>query len=93
MINSILLSLLNYVIKAIIGSNVFNEIKNLVQIEFSTDKTGAEKKAAVEASIKAIKGEVGVIVQNTASWALNLGIEAAVATINTKAGIPAVNVK
>ncbi|CAB4122173.1 hypothetical protein UFOVP26_108 [uncultured Caudovirales phage] len=90
MINSILLSLLNYVVKAIIGSNVFNEIKTLVQLEFSSNKSGDEKKAAVQASLNAIKGELGVVVQNTASWALNLGIEAAVAAVNTKAGVPAV---
>ena len=90
MINSLLISLLNYVVKAIIGSGVFNEIKTLVQLEFSSNKTGDEKKAAVQASLTAIKGDLGTIINSTAVWALNLGIEAAVAQANTKLGVPAV---
>jgi hypothetical protein len=90
MINSLLMSLLNYVVKAIIGSGVFNEIKTLVQLEFSSNKTGDEKKAAVQAALNAIKGDLGIVVKSTAVWALNLGIETAVAQVNTKLGVPAV---
>ena len=91
MINSFLLAILSHAVQAIIGSGIFAEIEKLVEAELSTDKTGAEKQAAVQASLKAAQGDLGVAVKGTASWALNLGIETAVATVNTKLGIPAKN--
>lgn len=90
MINSFLIGALAHLVQAIIGSGVFQEIQNLVQMELSTDKTGPEKAAAVQAGLKAAKGELGDAVKSTAGWALNLGIETAVAAANTKLGVPAV---
>lgn len=91
MINSFLMALLQQAVKAIIGSGLFAEIKNLVALEFSSNKTGAEKQAAVKASLEAAQGDLGVAVKATAQWAINLGIEVAVAKANTSAGLPAVN--
>jgi len=89
MINSFLMAILSHAVQAIIGSGVFQEIERLVQLELATDKSGAEKSAAVKASLKAAEGDVGSAVKGTASWALNLGIETAVAAANTKLGVPA----
>jgi hypothetical protein len=89
MINSFLMSAIAHLVQAIIGSGVFTEIERLVQLELSTDKTGPEKQAAVQASLKAAQGDLGNAVRGTAGWALNLGIETAVAVVNTKVGIPA----
>ena len=91
MINSFILAILSHAVQAIIGSGVFAEIENLVQIELSNTKSGAEKAASVKASLTSIKSEVGDAARNTAGWALNLGIETAVAQVNTKLGIPAKN--
>jgi hypothetical protein len=90
MINSFLMGALAHLVQAIIGSGVFQEIQNLVQLELSSDKSGPEKAAAVQASLKAAQGELGDAVKSTAGWALNLGIETAVAQANTKLGVPAV---
>ena len=90
MINSFLMSALSHLVQAIIGSGIFQEIQNLVAVEFSTDKSGPEKAAAVKAGLTAAQGELGAAVKGTATWALNLGIETAVAVANTKLGIPAV---
>jgi hypothetical protein len=90
MINSFLMSALAHLVQAIIGSGVFQEIENLVALELSTDKSGAEKAAAVKASLNAAQGDLGTAVKGTAGWALNLGIETAVAVANTKLGVPAV---
>ena len=89
MINSFLMSALAHLVQAIIGSGVFQEIERLVNLELSTDKSGAEKQAAVNASLKAAQGDLGGAIKGTASWALNLGIETAVAQANTKLGVPA----
>ena len=89
MINSFLMSALAHLVQAIIGSGVFAEIERLVQLELSTDKTGPEKAAAVKASLQAAQGDLGAAAKNTAGWALNLGIETAVAAVNTKLGVPA----
>jgi tRNA A37 N6-isopentenylltransferase MiaA len=91
MINAFLMALLQQAVKAIIGSGLFAEIKNLVALQFSTNKTGAEKQAAVKASLEAAQGDLGVAVKATAQWAINLGIETAVAKVNTAAGLPAKN--
>jgi hypothetical protein len=90
MINSFLMSALAHLVQAIIGSGVFQEIENLVALEFSTDKSGAEKALAVKKGLNEAQGELGDAVKSTATWALNLGIETAVATANTKLGIPAI---
>lgn len=84
------MSALAHLVQAIIGSGVFQEIQNLVQLELSNDKSGPEKAAAVQAGLKAAQGELGDAVKSTAGWALNLGIETAVAQANTKLGVPAV---
>ena len=89
MINTFLMTILSHAVQAIIGSGVFAEIERLVQLELSTYKTGAEKAAAVKASLQAAEGDVGTAAKNTAGWALNLGIETAVAAVNTKLGISA----
>ena len=88
MINSFLMSDLAHLVQAIIGSGVFSEIQRLVQLELNADKTGAEKQAAVHASLQAAQGDLGTAVKGTAVWALNLGIETAVAQVNTKLGVP-----
>ena len=90
MINSFLMSALAHLVQAIIGSGVFQEIENLVKLEMSSDKSGAEKAAAVQAGLKAAQGDLGDAIKGTAGWALNLGIETAVAAANTKLGNPAV---
>lgn len=90
MINSFLMSALAHLVQAIIGSGIFQEIQNLVQLELSTTKSGPEKAAAVKAGLKAAQGELGDAVKSTAGWALNLGIETAVALAKTKLGNPAV---
>jgi hypothetical protein len=84
MINSFLLAILSHAVQAIVGSGVFAEIEKLVEAELSTDKSGEEKKAAVQASLDAIQGDLGVAVKGTAKWALNLGIETAVALVKNK---------
>lgn len=84
MINSFLLAILSHAVQAIIGSGVFSEIEKLVEAELSTDKTGEEKKASVQASLDAIQGDLGDSVKGTAKWALNLGIETAVAIVKNK---------
>ena len=90
MINSFLMSALAHLVQAIIGSGIFKEIQNLVELELTTDKSGVDKAAAVKASLNSIQGDLGVAVKSTAGWALNLGIETAVAVANTKLGVPAV---
>jgi len=89
MINTFLMAILSHAVQAIIGSGVFAEIERLVELEVSTDKSGADKAAAVKASLTAMEGDVGTAAKGTASWALNLGIETAVAAVNTKLGVPA----
>lgn len=69
---------------------MFAEIEALVLAEVSTTKTGAEKSAAVKAGLANVQGELGGVIKSTASFALNLGIETAVAVANTKLGVPAV---
>ena len=90
MINSFLLAILSHAVQAIIGSGVFAEIERLVQLELGTDKSGPEKAAAVKESLKAAEGDLGTAAKSTAGWALNLGIETAVAVVNTKLGVPAI---
>ena len=89
MINAFLMSILTHAVQAIIGSGVFQEIERLVLIELSNTKTGAEKAASVKEGLKNVKGELGTALTGTANWELNLGIETAVASINTKLGQPA----
>ena len=89
MVNAFLMTILSHAVQSIIGSGLFQEIERLVMIELgSTGKTGAEKQAAVKASLKAAQSDIATAANNTASWALNLGIETAVAQINTKMGQP-----
>lgn len=90
MINTFLLAILSHAVQAILGSGIFAEIERLVEIELNSTATGAEKQAAVKAGLAAAQGDLGVALKGTAGWALNLGIETAVAAVNTKLGNPAV---
>ncbi len=88
---SFLLSAAQHFIQALIGAHVFQEIENLVNTQVNTTLTGDQKKQAVHDGLKAIQGDVGYSINNTAQWALNLGIETAVTTMNIKAGKTANN--
>ncbi len=61
-----------------VGGEVFSEIKTAVEQQFDNDKTNAQKRTAAIKSAKAVLGDV-------ADWALNLGIELAVAWFKSKA--------
>jgi hypothetical protein len=90
MLNAVLMTLLQHIVSSLLGSGLFQEIERLVQLELSTDKSGPEKAAAVKASLTAAKGDLESVVHSTSGWALNLGIETAVAVLNQKIGVPAV---
>jgi len=83
------LEAVQHFVSALIGSGLVAQIQTLVAAEFNTAKTGAEKKQAVVDGIANLKGDLGVAAKNTAGWALNLGIETAVAKVNVQAGVPA----
>ena len=89
MLNAVLMTLLQHIVSSLLGSGLFQEIERLVQLELSTDKSGPEKAAAVKASIASVKGDLKDVAQSTAGWALNLGIETAVAVAKQKLGEPA----
>lgn len=90
--NSILLnalmSVLAHVVSQIFASGVFAEIQKLVEAEVNTTKTPAEKQKAVKDGLSAIKGDLGEVIRSTATWAINLGIETAVAQVKVKLGTP-----
>ena len=55
-----------------VGSAAFNEIKDAVSVISSQNLTGVEKRAIVIRDLENLVGTIG-------AWALNLGIELAVA--------------
>ena len=91
--NAILLNFLltaaEHFVAALIGSGLSGQIQTLVAAEVNTDKTGAEKKQAVTDGLNALTGDLKTALSSTASWALNLGIEVAVAKVNIAAGVTA----
>ena len=62
----------------LVNSDVLDAIKKLVRIQFITDKSGAEKKAAVDAALNNLTGELGDAIQETSGFLVNLAIEGAV---------------
>ena len=68
---------LDKVIKWLIGGELFNSIKEMVLNMADTELTGEEKRAKVLQEAKSIAGK-------TASFLLNLGIEAAVVILKSK---------
>lgn len=83
-----LISTLAHLVAAILQSGVFDEIQKLVELEMNSNKTNAEKLQAVKDALKNVGGELGNAIRSTAGWAINLGIETAVAKAKTKAGVP-----
>jgi hypothetical protein len=84
---SFLLQAATHFVQVLIGTGVFTEIENLVAAQVNSGLTGAQKKQAVHDGLAAIGGDAGTAIKNTATWALNLGIETAVAAINVKSGV------
>ena len=62
----------------LIDSQVFEAIKDLVRAQFDTDKSGAEKKAAVDAALNDLTGDVANALKKTSGFLVNLAIEGAV---------------
>lgn len=79
-----LLNLLVYIIKQMITRDLFDHILEIVKAKTDTDLTGAEKRAAVQAEIKEIRGDLAGAVQATSSTVINLAIEAAVLAVKGK---------
>lgn len=65
--------------KFMIGGSVFSKIKDIVNIYNSKEMAGSEKKSAAIKDLEAIG--LGI-----AAWAVNLGIELAVAYFKAQAG-------
>lgn len=83
-----LMTVLVHVVTTIFASGVFGEIQKLVEAQMNTTKTPAQKQQAVKDGLAAIKGDLGDVIRSTASWAINLGIETAVAQAKVKLGTP-----
>jgi len=91
--NSIILNFLltaaEHFVSALIGSGLFAQIQTLVASQFDANTTGAQKKQAVTDGLHALTGDLKTAFGSTAQWALNLGIEVAVAKVNLDKGVPA----
>lgn len=72
-------SLISSFAKFIIGANTFDRIKFVVGRLDDTDLSGTEKR-------KLALDEVNYLLTGVAAWAINLGIELAVAWFRSKAG-------
>lgn len=86
--NALMRKLLDIVVKSLVGGDLFDHIKQAVAIQMNaTNLTGEQKKVAVQANIKALKGDLGIAANNLGQTLLNLAIEAALVLVKVKLGI------
>lgn len=79
--STILLNLLSFVVKRIVDAHLFDHIKALVLSQVDTSLTGDQKKAAVQAELAGLTGDLKVSFQNTSGNLINFAIEAALILI------------
>lgn len=60
-----------------LGGEVFNTLKQIVEVQDDTNQTGEQKRAATIEGFKHLGGDL-------AEWMLNLGVELAVAWLKSK---------
>jgi hypothetical protein len=65
--------------KMLLGGRAFSQIKGAVEAWANHELSGAQKRQAV-------KGYLSTMLAEMADWAVNLGIELAVAALKAKAG-------
>lgn len=65
--------------KMLLGGSVFSQIKGAVEAWADKDLSGPLKRQAVQ-------GYLSTMLTDVASWAVNLGIELAVAALKARAG-------
>lgn len=65
--------------KMLLGGRVFSQIKGAVEAWADRELSGAQKRQAVQ-------GYLSTMLNDVATWAVNLGIELAVAALKAKAG-------
>ena len=68
---------LDKVITWLLGGNIFNEIKKMVDVYASEDITGEQKREQVSTAMR-------LIATGTATFLINLGIEAAVVLLKAQ---------
>lgn len=83
--NKYLAAILLNAMKGIASSDLMDHILALVRDAANTNLTGDEKRAKVQEGIKAITGDLGVVISGLAGYVLNLAIEVAVAYVATHA--------
>ena len=86
--NTFLIKTLMYVVGKFIGAGLFEAVKEIVLLYVSdTTLTGAEKKAAVLAALKKLRGDQKAALLNAGGNLVNLAIEAAVVWAKAKVGV------
>jgi hypothetical protein len=65
--------------KMLLGGRAFSQIKGAVEAWADKEMSGAQKRQAVQGYLRTMLSDV-------ANWAVNLGIELAVAALKAKAG-------
>lgn len=78
---TILLNALILIIKQLIDANIFKAIELLVIDAMNFDISGEEKRAKVLEQLHNISGSIAPILASTASWVINLALEAIVAKL------------
>jgi hypothetical protein len=87
------LQMLQTVVRHLIDTGLFDHILALVEVYFNASLSGDQKKAAVQADLAQLQGDLKVAFSGTPTVLINLAIEAAVAIIKNKksALIPSIN--
>lgn len=65
--------------KMLLGGRVFSQIRGAVEAWEDKEMSGAQKRQAV-------RGYLSTMISDVAGWAINLGIELAVAALKAKVG-------
>lgn len=78
------LQMLQTVVRHLIDTHLFDHILALVEVYFNANLSGTEKKAAVQADLQQLQGDLKTAFTGTPTVLVNLAIEAAVAIIKNK---------
>lgn len=79
---SALLKILVLVVRNLVQGKLFDHIKTLVLSQVDSNKSGAEKRAAVQQGIKELQGDLADAAKVAGPMLLNLALEAAVVAVS-----------
>jgi hypothetical protein len=83
--NALLINALVYIVGRLIDGGLFETIKEVVSLySTNSEMSGEEKKAAVQAALKKLKGDQKAVLLSSQGYLINLAIEAAVAWVKSR---------